>query len=286
MPVDLAGVLAAHSDEHAIALAVRLGRQYLEFASNPDREAKVLLVQATGRELHNLTRADFDAATMDRYIALCERRRAREPMAHILGTRDFWKHSFVVTKDVLDPRPDTETLVQAALEVPFARVLDLGTGSGCILISVLADRSGATGVGADVSEAALEVAAQNVMAIGVYERCVLVQSDWFEGVDGTFDLIVSNPPYIAEDEMPTLAPELSFEPRIALTDGGDGLSCYRILADGAGAHLNAGGWLMVEIGPTQAGQVAQMFRAAGLVAVGIRRDLDGRDRVVVGQKPL
>jgi release factor glutamine methyltransferase len=285
-PVDLAGIFAAHSDEHAVALAVRLGSNYLAFASNPNREAKLLLVKATKKELHNLTRADFDSETMGRYIALCERRQNREPMAHVVGTREFWKHSFIVTKDVLDPRPETEALVETALEVSFDRVLDLGTGSGCILVSLLDERPHASGLGADMSEAALDVAAQNAMALDVYERCDLTQSDWFEAVNGTFDLIVSNPPYIALNEMDGLSPELGHEPRMALTDEGDGLSCYRIITAGAEAHLATGGWLMVEIGPTQGAEVSQMFRTAGLVDVGIRPDLDGRDRVVVGQKPL
>ena len=207
-------------------------------------------------------------------------------MSHLLGRREFWKHSFVVTKDVLDPRPDTETLVQAALDVPFERVLDLGTGSGCIVISLLADRPTAAGVAADVSMSALEVAAQNIMALDVHDRCQVVQSDWFEAVEGAFDLIVSNPPYIALAEMSGLAPELSHEPAGALTDGADGLSCYRIIAKGGVDHLTAGGWLMVEIGPTQAADVVALFETGGLSKVSIKQDLDGRDRVIVGQKPL
>ena len=283
---DLSGIFSAHTDEHAIALAVRLGQQFLSFVPNPTREAKLLLVKATGKELHNLAMSDFNEAAMGRYIALCERRQAREPMSHLLGTRAFWKHDFIVSKDVLDPRPETETLVQAALDVPFARVLDLGTGSGCILISLLDERPDATGVGADLSLGALEVAANNAMALGVYERCDVIVSDWFKAVEGTFDLIVSNPPYIALDEMADLSAEVLHEPRMALTDEGDGLACYCIIADGAGVHLNGGGWLMVEIGPTQGAAVLAMFEGAGLINTEIRSDLDGRDRVVLGQKPL
>lgn len=285
-PEEVAGIFAAHTDQHAVALAQRMGQGLLLGTSDPAREARLLLEKATGKALHRLEMADLDAATMDLYITLCERRRAREPMSHLLGRRQFWKHEFVVSKDVLDPRPETEVLVQTALEVPFDRLLDLGTGSGCILLSLLAERAGAQGVGADLSEAALEVAAQNAMALGVDDRCDLAASDWFSGVSGTFDLIVSNPPYIAADEMTGLAPELAHEPRMALTDEGDGLSCYRIIADGAGAHLTRGGWLMVEIGPTQGAAVSAIFEAAGLTQVGIRADLDGRDRVVLGQKPL
>ena len=282
----LKGIFAAETDQHAVALAVRMGRNLLAFSNDPVREAKLLLTKVTGKDLHNLTQADFDAATMDHYINLCERRRAREPMSHLLGRRAFWRHDFAITADVLDPRPETETLVQAALEVPFTRVLDLGTGSGCILISILAERAEASGCGVDMSEKALDVAARNAAAIGVDARCTFGMSDWLASVEWAFDLIVSNPPYIAADEMAGLAPELAHEPRMALTDDADGLTCYRIIAAGAPAHLTPGGWLMVEIGPTQGAAVKGMFGQAGLSQVGILADLDGRDRVVVGQKPL
>lgn len=206
-------------------------------------------------------------------------------MSHLLGYRDFWSYRFKVTPDVLDPRPETETLIEAALAQPFDSVLDLGTGSGCILLTLLAERGGATGIGVDASPAALRVAEQNAAALGVADRCALEVSDWYAGVGGTFDLIVSNPPYIAAGEMSGLAPELSHEPRMALTDEADGLSCYRIITAGARAHLVPGGWLMVEIGPTQGAAVLQMFDAAGLTDVQIRTDLDGRDRVVIGRNP-
>jgi release factor glutamine methyltransferase len=137
-----------------------------------------------------------------------------------------------------------------------------------------------------MSQQALDVAKRNAVALGVEDRCTFDVSDWYSAVGGFYDLIVSNPPYIALDELDGLEPELSFEPRMALTDDGDGLSCYRTIADGADAYLRLGGWLMVEIGPTQGAAVVAMFEAAGLENVGIRHDLDGRDRVIVGQKPL
>jgi len=206
------------------------------------------------------------------------------PVSHLLGQRAFYGRMFKVTGDVLDPRPETEELVAAAIEQPFGRVLDLGTGSGCVIISILAEYFGAYGLGVDTSAAALAVAAQNADALGVGERCDFVGSDWYKAVEGTFDLIVSNPPYIAADEMAGLSPELSFEPRMALTDEADGLSCYRFICAGADSHLSAGGWLMVEIGPTQGEAVSAMMTGNGLVNVSIRPDLDGRDRVVMGQK--
>lgn len=146
------------------------------------------------------------------------RRIAREPVSKITGIRAFWNHDFAVTPDVLDPRPDTETLVEVALQTPFSKVLDLGTGSGCIAITLLAERSDVMGVATDLSEAALAVAARNADAIGVADRLTLIRSDWFADVGGRFDLIVSNPPYISQAEMADLAPEVrDHDPTIALT---------------------------------------------------------------------
>lgn len=217
--------------------------------------------------------------------ALADRSR-RKPVSQITGRRAFWRHDFVVTPDVLDPRPETETLVAAALEQPFARLLDLGTGSGCILISLLADRPGAQGIGTDLSEAALAVARRNATALGVADRARFLRADWFAGVSGRFDLIVSNPPYIAAAEMAGLAPEVrDWEPHLALTPGGDGLDAYRAIAGGAGARLMPGGRIVLEIGPTQGGAVAALLGAAGFEAAQLRQDLDGRDRVVLAQWP-
>jgi release factor glutamine methyltransferase len=165
-------------------------------------------------------------------------------------------------------------------------MLDLGTGSGCILLSCLAGMPISRGVGTDVSEPALEVARGNARHLGVADRTRFLRSDWFSAVTGRFDLIVANPPYIAEDEMAGLAPEVrDWEPRAALTPGGDGLDAYRAIAAGAGARLMAGGRLILEIGPTQAGAVSALLQAQGLDAVEVRRDLDGRDRVVIAVKP-
>jgi release factor glutamine methyltransferase len=175
-------------------------------------------------------------------------------------------------------------LVAAALEEPFARVLDLGVGSGAILLSLLADRPGASGVGVDVSTAALAVAQANAERLRV--PAVLALSDWWAAVSGTYDLIVSNPPYIAEDEMAGLAPEVrDWEPRLALTPGGDGLGAYRAIAAGLRRHLSPGGRAIVEIGPAQGAAVAALFQATGLAGVAVRPDLDGRDRLVLARQP-
>lgn len=213
-------------------------------------------------------------------------REARVPMSHITGRREFYGRSFRVSSEVLDPRPDTETLIDSVLRQPFERVLDLGTGSGCILATLLAERPNATGVGTDLSASALKVAEQNISELQLTERAKLIESDWFTKVDGRFDLIVSNPPYIALDEMEGLQPEVqNHEPRMALTDEGDGLSCYRAIISQTVPYLFAGGRIVVEIGPTQGVAVSALMVDADFDQIEIIQDLDGRDRVVVGHKP-
>ena len=251
------------------------------------RDARLLLAHAMGLDPDRLTlhlAEALDPAAAARFDAAVSARIARQPVSQITGQRLFWGRSFRVTRDVLDPRPETETLVAAALAVPFARCLDLGTGSGAILITLLAERPQATGVGTDLSGAALGVAQGNAQALGVGARAEFLASDWFADVRGRFDLIVSNPPYIAEAEMPGLAPEVrEWEPHLALTPGGDGLQPYRAIAAGLGAHLAPQGRLMVEIGPMQARDVTAIFDAAGLSGIRTLRDMDGRDRVIVAQ---
>jgi release factor glutamine methyltransferase len=252
-------------------------------------DARRLLAQALGVEPGRLTlilAEPVSVGIQDAYEALLARRARREPVSHLTGLRAFWGRDFEVTSDVLDPRPETETLVAAALEEPFARVLDLGVGSGCILLTLLAERPEATGLGLDLSPAALEVARRNVARLGVADRARFALSNWFEAVDGAFDLIVSNPPYIALDEMPGLEPEVrDWEPRLALTDEGDGLNAYRAILAGAARHLAPKGRLMVEIGPTQAEAVAAIGAAQGFAPPELRRDLDGRARVCLFRVP-
>ncbi len=269
----------------ARAAALRLESAGIDGAP---REARLLLAHVTGFSTARLGAELGEAATprvVNQFEAAVARRCAREPMSHITGKRLFFNHEFDVGPDVLDPRPETETLVLAALKRSWGRVLDLGTGSGAILLSLLSERGQATGIGTDLSPSALGVARGNATRLGVAERCEFIESDWFRSVTGSFDLIVSNPPYIAAAEMAALAPELSFEPRMALSDGGDGLSAYRAICGGAQAHLTPGGWLMVEIGWAQGQDVSAAMKQAGLENVRISRDLDGRDRVIEGRVP-
>lgn len=253
------------------------------------RDARVLLAHALGIAHDRLTLKLPDEMTdpqAESYDAALRARIARQPVAQITGRRLFWGQSFRVTRDTLDPRPETETLVAEALSQPFQKVLDLGTGTGCILLSCLKGMPMARGLGTDISDGALQVAMGNTRDLGLEARARFRKSDWFASVTGTFDLIVSNPPYITAEEMAALAPEVrDWEPHLALTPGGDGLDAYRAIARGAGARLMPGGRLLVEIGPTQGAAVGALFLGAGLETIRILPDMDGRDRVVAAMKP-
>ena len=258
---------------------------------DPGRDARRLLAHVLKVPPGRLTLFLPDPVESEHALlfnAVIESRAAHVPVSHITGRRQFYGREFLVTPEVLDPRPETEILIEAALAGPFSRVLDLGTGSGCILLTLLCEREGATGIGTDLSEEALEVAFWNRNALRLEARAALARGSWFgalgEDDRERFDLIVSNPPYIALDEMDDLSPEVrDHEPRMALTDEGDGLTAYRMIAAGAPSHLLPGGRLMVEIGPSQGAAVADLFRSAGLQEVTVITDLDGRDRVVVGR---
>ncbi|MFC3060426.1 peptide chain release factor N(5)-glutamine methyltransferase [Paenirhodobacter populi] len=273
--------------QQALVLATRrLTAAGIEGAAT---DARRLLAHVLGLAPERLLLAMQDEISPDQqaaFEAATDARAARRPVAQITGLRRFWGLDFRVTRDTLDPRPETEILVEAALEEPFGMVLDLGTGTGCILVSLLHDRSDARGTGVDLSEAALIVARDNAARLGVAERARFLRSDWFSAVTGTFDLIVSNPPYIAAEEMPALSPEVrDWEPHLALTPGGDGLAAYRLIAREAAARLTSGGRLLLEIGPTQAGAVCDLLRDGGFERIEVRRDLDGRDRTILARKP-
>ncbi|WP_293574146.1 peptide chain release factor N(5)-glutamine methyltransferase [Phaeobacter sp.] len=272
----------------AQAMASAAARLRAAGVSDPARDARVLLAHAARIEASRVTLIapeELDLDIAERYDQLISLRAIRVPVSHLIGEREFYGRRFKVSGDVLDPRPETECLIEAALAQPFDRVLDLGLGSGCILVTLLAEQPLATGVGVDLSEAACLQASANAVLHRVEERAEILQSDWFASVDGQFDLIVSNPPYIALDEMPTLSDEVRrHEPEMALTDGGDGLGAYRVLAAGLAQHLTTEGRVLLEIGPTQAQAVQALLADAGLEQIQVIRDLDGRDRVVSARK--
>ena len=270
-------------------------KQRLEAAglAGPVIDAR-LLVEAAA----DATRADIvgdpyrpltpeQEATLADYLA---RREHREPVSHILGRKGFWKIMLNVTPDVLTPRPDTETVVEWVLrdfpEHAAWSVLDLGVGSGAIILSILAERPAARGLGVDVSEEALAVARENAANLGLAGRLALLRGDWTEGLaEASFDLVVSNPPYIASDVIETLEPEVrDHEPRLALEGGADGLMHYRRLAPEILRVLKPGGRFAVEIGYDQKTAVEALFREAGAAHVQTLRDLGDRDRVVAGTK--
>ncbi len=288
--------------------AVTFGKAFAETAGllrragieTPELDARLLLCHAAGltHEAY-IARAGQElaadaAAQLDALIA---RRLQREPVSRIVGCREFYGREFLVDRHTLDPRPDTETLVETALELvenegwrdrPL-NLLDLGTGTGCILVTLLAELPKARGLGTDISIGALALAAANAQRHGVADRASFVASDWLDGVDGSFDLIVSNPPYIPSAEMPGLSQEVArHDPRTALDGGVDGLDAYRHIAARTAQALAPGGRILVEIGSGQAEAVAEIFREAGLDLEGeaaIRRDLAGRPRVVVAGTP-
>ena len=251
------------------------------------RDARRLMAGALGVEAGRLTlmeRDELNPVTVAEFHDSIRQRCEGVPVSHLLGWREFYGRRFEVNRDVLDPRPETEALIAEALREPFEEVLDLGSGSGCILLTLLAERPEASGVGTDLSPGALTVAKRNAEGLEAAGRCALIESDWFGAVRGKYDLVVSNPPYIAADEMGGLARELSHEPRMALTDEADGLNAYRAIAAGAGVHLRPQGRLLVEIGWRQGAAVAALFEAAGFADVRVLPDLDGRDRVVAGRR--
>jgi release factor glutamine methyltransferase len=219
-----------------------------------------------------------------------ERRIRREPVSHILGRKGFWKIMLSVGPQVLTPRPDTETVVERVLRhFPEGRaftVLDLGVGSGAILLAILAERPAAKGLGVDVSEEALAVARENAANLGLASRVVLLRGDWTRGLeDAGFDLVVSNPPYIPSGDIESLEPEVrDHEPRLALDGGPDGLTAYRELAPEILRVLKPGGRFAVEIGHDQSQAVEKLLKDAGAAEVETAQDLAGRDRVVLGTK--
>ncbi len=273
----------------AEAMVAAMARLRAAGVPDPARDARVLLAHAASVDAARVTLIapeDIAPEIAERYDNLVSLRAVRVPVSQLIGAREFYGRAFDISRDVLDPRPETETLVEAALSEPFDTVLDLGVGSGCILVTLLAECTDASGVGIDISEAACLHASANAARHDVAGRAVILQSDWFGAVDGRYDLIVSNPPYLAASEMQEVQPELrDHEPRLALTDEHDGLSAYRVIAAEAQGYLKAQGRVMVEIGWKQGPSVRDIFTAQGWGEVSILPDLGGHDRVVSASKP-
>jgi len=269
-----------------VSEALRLGAARLATAGvdNPRLDARLLLARAAGLSQAALLADPNRPVDPDSYEVLLARRLAREPVAYILGTQEFWSLPFLVSPSTLIPRADSETVVEAALAAQPAprRVLDLGTGTGCLLLAVLHERPGAWGLGVDRAPDAAILARANAIALGLTSRAAVLVGDWAAALAGTFDLILSNPPYVASAEMATLQPEVGrWEPCRALDGGADGLDAYRALAAVLPGLLAADGVAVLEVGAGQATAVESMARGAGLHHSGSRRDLPGIERALV-----
>ena len=259
-------------------------------------DAEVMLAAACGIERSAVLagRLAVTPEIIARFDAMVVRREKHEPVAYILGHREFYSLEFEVSRDVLIPRPETETLVDAALAFvaihPVARVLDIGTGSGAIAIAIAASAGAVSVVATDISAPALEIARRNAIRNRVVDRVAFVRSDLFRPLEGQaslgrFELVVSNPPYVADAEADSLAPEVrEFEPRGALFAGADGLQFYRQIATGIENHLEPGGALIVEVGADGAESVMAELERAGMRIERLANDLAGIPRVVVAQR--
>jgi len=256
---------------------------------SPSIDARLLLEAATGASRMDILTDPYRAVPADQQAALdgfVERRLKREPVSRILGRKGFWKIMLNVTPDVLSPRPDTETILDIAM-LAHARhesfnIIDLGTGSGAILLAILSERPAARGVGTDISSEALAVARENAANLDLDGRATFLRTEWAAGFgDHSFDLVVSNPPYIPSDDIPGLDPEVrDHDPLLALDGGPDGLQAYRDLAPEIFRILKPGGVFAVEIGWDQADAVKALFEAAGFTGVIVVKDLGDRHRVV------
>lgn len=267
--------------------ALAKGAARLEAAriDGAERDARILLAHALGREASRLmlmSQDEVPAKVFDQFDTYVTARGRFQPVSQIIGGREFWGRWFSVTRDVLDPRPDTETLIDIALAGRRVnKILDLGTGTGILAVTLAAEWPDALLTATDVSLSALEVAKKNALRHGVSQRIAFQKSDWFENLTGQYDLIVSNPPYISEGEMAELSPDVhDWEPHLALTPGGDGLMAYRKISQRLERFLEPDAVALFEIGYRQGDGVTQIFSDAGFENVTISKDLNGHDRIV------
>lgn len=264
---------------------------------NARMDARILLGRAAGVDGGRISAWPEDEVSADQVAVfqdMIERRSRNEPVGRILGERDFWRHTFKLAPDTLEPRPDSETLVEWAIDFledsDAPRIIDFGTGTGCLLLSAIGDLPGASGIGLDISEGAVACARENAKLLELDDQVAFRVSDWdsalseVERKDG-FDLVMSNPPYITAADMKTLSAEVQkFDPRRALTDEGDGLAAYRVLSKVAFDLARPGGFVIFEIGRGQEKDVGQLLVEAGFVGVEYREDLGGIVRCVAAKK--
>ena len=264
---------------------------------SPELDARILIGHALGMDHTALAAADTQPLAASATAAIAElaaRRLASEPVARIVGAKEFWGLSFIVTPAVLVPRPETETVVELALALidrqgkrtRALRIADLGTGSGAILLALLSDLPDASGIGTDIDAQALAVARRNAEALGLAARARFLRGDYASALQGPFDLIVSNPPYVARRDIEGLAPEVrDHDPPHALDGGADGLAAYRAIASDAPRLLGPGGRLVVEIGAGQEREVERTLIQGGLAIAAVRHDLLGLARAIAAARP-
>jgi release factor glutamine methyltransferase len=270
-----------------IALAIRDAAARLEgIADNPRLEARVLLAEAIGLSPNDLIRDPNRPVDASAFETLLARRMAHEPLAFIVGRREFWSMVFQVSPATLIPRPDSETLIEAALAT-FAdrptpgKIIDLGTGTGCLLLALLTEFPSAFGVGLDLDPDAAALAKRNAIRLGLASRSAFIVSDWTNSISGRFDLIICNPPYISVPDIESLMPEVAcHEPGRALDGGLDGYDAYRAILPLLKDYLEPDGAAILELGFGQANYVAGLAREAGLDAA-LRLDLAGISRAIV-----
>ncbi|MDC1497755.1 peptide chain release factor N(5)-glutamine methyltransferase [Amylibacter sp.] len=251
--------------------------------SNSIREARILLEFVLKNQEkflntnHNISNNDFII-----FQRLIKKRLKFQPISQIIGERYFWKNKFFINSDVLDPRPDTETLIEHTLSFgSFFNILDLGTGSGCIILSLLDEYNAAMGIGVDKSKKALNVAQKNAELLNLNDRVKFQLGNWCDGLDNKFDLIVSNPPYISEKEILGLSNDvINWEPRIALTPEGDGLGAYKNIINGVKNILIPNGRLIFEIGHAQGNEVSNLLKRNNFKEINIVKDINNKDRVI------
>jgi release factor glutamine methyltransferase len=269
-----------------IAEAIRLGASLLG-GEDGARESRILLAHALGATREALIAEPGRLVDPAPFLAMVERRRAREPIARIVGRKGFWTLDLEVSGASLVPRPDSETVVEAALDAAPSgpcRVLDLGTGTGCLLLAVLSELPGAWGVGVDREPEAALLAARNADAAGLAERAAFLAGDWADAVAGRFDLVLSNPPYIPSGDIAGLMPDVALhEPRLALDGGADGLDAYRAILPALDRLLAPGGAAVLECGIGQSSAIAAMAHGW---SVDIHRDLAGIERALRLRRPF
>ena len=257
---------------------------------NPQLEARILLAFASGvkqTRIIGYPEDKLDNSIISNLEKIMARRKTGEPIAYITGVKEFWSLNFNVTKETLIPRPDSETIVQSVLDtitnhMDRISILDLGTGSGCLLLALLSELPKAIGVGIDISSRSCKIAKKNAKELGLNNRAKFYQGNWMEGIHDQFDIIVTNPPYVAEPDMEFLDREIRlFEPHLALSGGPDGVAAYRLIAKESITRLKTAGILVVEIGINQAQSIRDIFVQNGLKIIKTQRDFSNIDRCIL-----